>query len=46
MRFKKATNYALHTMLALIEASTDKSIGVQQLAESKRVSPTAYDAGI
>jgi len=40
MKFTKATNYALHTMLALIEASSDKSIGVQQLAESQRVSPT------
>ncbi|MDR0267962.1 RrF2 family transcriptional regulator [Paenibacillus sp.] len=40
MKFTKATNYALHTMLALIETSTVKSVGVQQLAESQGVSPT------
>ncbi|GAV13062.1 MULTISPECIES: Rrf2 family transcriptional regulator [Paenibacillus] len=40
MKFTKATNYALHTMLMLIEASTVKPVGVQQLAESQGVSPT------
>jgi len=40
MKFTKATNYALHTMLALTETSTVKSVGVQQLAESQGVSPT------
>lgn len=40
MRFSKATNYALHTMLALIETSQVKPVGVQQLAESQGVSPT------
>ncbi|MDT8977649.1 RrF2 family transcriptional regulator [Paenibacillus sp. chi10] len=40
MKFTKATNYALHTMLMLIEASTFKPVGVQQLAESQGVSPT------
>jgi len=40
MKFTKATNYALHTMLALVTASPVKPIGVQQLAESQRVSPT------
>ncbi|MDK8180326.1 RrF2 family transcriptional regulator [Paenibacillus sp. UMB4589-SE434] len=40
MKFTKATNYALHTMLALNEASQVKPIGVQQLAELQGVSPT------
>ncbi|EPY03732.1 transcriptional regulator [Paenibacillus alvei TS-15] len=40
MKFTKATNYALHTMLMLIEASNVKPVGVQQLAESQCVSPT------
>ncbi|PPA91377.1 Rrf2 family transcriptional regulator [Brevibacillus laterosporus] len=40
MRFTKATNYALHTMLMLVAASPVKPIGVQQLAESQGVSPT------
>ncbi|GGH20222.1 Rrf2 family transcriptional regulator [Paenibacillus segetis] len=40
MKFTKATNYALHTMLALIDASSVKPIGVQQLAQTQGVSPT------
>ncbi len=40
MKFTKATNYALHTMLALVESSAVKPIGVQQLAEAQGVSPT------
>lgn len=40
MKFTKATNYALHTMLMLIESSSHKPVGVQQLAESQGVSPT------
>ncbi|OPA77822.1 transcriptional regulator [Paenibacillus selenitireducens] len=40
MKFTKATNYALHTMLALIDNSPVKPIGVQQLAEIQGVSPT------
>ncbi|NEZ41869.1 Rrf2 family transcriptional regulator [Paenibacillus alvei] len=40
MKFTKATNYALHTMLTLIEASPVKPVGVQQLAEAQGVSPT------
>ncbi|TCZ80768.1 RrF2 family transcriptional regulator [Paenibacillus albiflavus] len=40
MRFTKATNYALHTMLKLFEASPVKPIGVQELAEMQGVSPT------
>ncbi|WP_232699171.1 Rrf2 family transcriptional regulator [Brevibacillus daliensis] len=40
MKFTKATNYALHTMLKLFEASPVKPIGVQELAEMQGVSPT------
>lgn len=40
MKFTKATNYALHTMLTLVTASPAKPIGVQQLAEAQGVSPT------
>ncbi|MFB0829526.1 RrF2 family transcriptional regulator [Brevibacillus laterosporus] len=40
MRFTKATNYALHTMLALVSDSPVKPVGVQQLAEVQGVSPT------
>ncbi|TCP53925.1 BadM/Rrf2 family transcriptional regulator [Tumebacillus sp. BK434] len=40
MRFTKATNYALHSMLTLVSASPAKLVGVQQLAESQGISPT------
>ncbi|SMO90730.1 Rrf2 family transcriptional regulator [Melghirimyces algeriensis] len=40
MRFTKATNYALHTMLMLVSASPAKPVSVQKLAESQGVSPT------
>lgn len=40
MKFTKATNYALHTMLVLVASSPVKPVGVQQLAESQGVSPT------
>ncbi|MFE5318836.1 Rrf2 family transcriptional regulator [Paenibacillus sp. NPDC056579] len=40
MKFSKATNYALHTMLFLAAATPNKLIGVQQLAERQGVSPT------
>jgi len=40
VRFTKATNYALHTMLELLGSSPVKPIGVQQLAELQGVSPT------
>ncbi|MEI7024841.1 Rrf2 family transcriptional regulator [Paenibacillus sp. y28] len=40
MKYSKATNYALHTMLFLAALSPDKLIGVQQLAERQSVSPT------
>lgn len=40
MKFTKATNYALHTMLMLVKEAQTKPVGVQQLAESQQVSPT------
>ncbi|MNI70757.1 HTH-type transcriptional regulator IscR [compost metagenome] len=40
MKYSKATNYALHTMLFLVAASPDRPVGVQQLAERQEVSPT------
>ncbi|MFC3745338.1 Rrf2 family transcriptional regulator [Paenibacillus sp. GCM10012306] len=40
MKYSKATNYALHTMLFMMAAGTDKPLGVQQLAERQGVSPT------
>ncbi|MBW4085725.1 RrF2 family transcriptional regulator [Paenibacillus sp. S150] len=40
MKYSKATNYALHTMLYLVAAAPNKPIGVQQLAERQGVSPT------
>lgn len=40
MRFTKATNYALHTMLILVDARPEKPVGVQPLAEALGVSPT------
>ncbi|HIW34162.1 MAG TPA: RrF2 family transcriptional regulator [Candidatus Paenibacillus intestinavium] len=40
MKFTKATNYALHTMHLLVDASPAKPVGVQQLAEMQGVSPT------
>lgn len=40
MKFSKATDYALHTMLFLTAATPQKPIGVQQLAKRQNVSPT------
>ncbi len=40
MKFSKATDYALHTMLHLALATPDRLTGVQQLAEFQGVSPT------
>ncbi|NMM53397.1 Rrf2 family transcriptional regulator [Paenibacillus aquistagni] len=40
MKYSKATNYALHTMLYLIAIAPDRPVGVQQLAEKQGVSPT------
>ncbi|GIO28940.1 hypothetical protein J2TS6_00810 [Paenibacillus albilobatus] len=41
MKFPKATDYALHTMLFLTAATPQKP-GVQQLAERQSVSPTYF----
>lgn len=40
MKYSKATDYALHTMLFLAAASPRTTVGVQQLAERQSVSPT------
>lgn len=40
MKFSKATDYALHTMLFLTAATPQKPVGVQQLAKRQNVSPT------
>lgn len=40
MKYSKATNYALHTMLYLIAFAPDRPVGVQQLADKQGVSPT------
>ena len=40
MKFSKATDYALHTMLFLAAATPEKPVGVQLLAEKQKVSQT------
>ncbi|MFC0275048.1 RrF2 family transcriptional regulator [Metabacillus herbersteinensis] len=40
MKYSKATNYALHTMVYLLLIPDGKSIGVRPLAEFLKVSPT------
>ncbi|GIN77442.1 putative HTH-type transcriptional regulator [Bacillus paralicheniformis] len=40
MKYSKATNYALHTMLFLAAGAPNTFVGVQQLAERQEVSPT------
>jgi Rrf2 family protein len=41
MKYSKATNYALHTMLFLVVLTpNNKPVGVQQLADRQGVSPT------
>lgn len=40
MKYSKATNYALHTMVYLVSLAPDKPVGVQQLADKQSVSPT------
>lgn len=40
MKYSKATDYALHTMLFLAAATPQKPVGVQQLAERQNISPT------
>lgn len=40
MKYSNATNYALHTMIHLIRLPNDSTIGVQELAEMQKLSPT------
>jgi Rrf2 family protein len=40
VKYSKATNYALHTMLHLIIAPEEEAIGVQALAQMQKISPT------
>lgn len=40
MKYSKATNYALHTMLHLMAAPEGNAVGVQTLAEMQKISPT------
>ena len=40
MKYSNATNYALHTMVHLIHLPQDSTIGVQELAEFQKLSPT------
>ncbi|WP_078578361.1 Rrf2 family transcriptional regulator [Salipaludibacillus agaradhaerens] len=40
MKYSKATDYALHTMLFLAVATPNKFVGVQELADRQKVSPT------
>jgi Rrf2 family protein len=40
MKYSKATNYALHTMLHLAATTPNQRVGVKQLAERFKVSPT------
>ncbi|MBO0587419.1 Rrf2 family transcriptional regulator [Sporosarcina sp. E16_8] len=40
MKYSKATNYALHTIMYLTSIASEKRIGVQQLAEAQGVSPS------
>lgn len=40
MKYSNATNYALHTMVYLIRVPQESTIGVQELAEIQKLSPT------
>lgn len=40
MKYSNATNYALHTMVHLIRVPQENTIGVQELAEIQKLSPT------
>ena len=40
MKYSRATNYALHTMVYLTQAPKGKSVGVEQLANMQKLSPT------
>lgn len=40
MKYSKATDYALHTVLYLARNPAEKNMGVKELAEKQNVSPT------
>lgn len=40
MKYSNATNYALHTMVHLIRMPQESTVGVQELAEIQKLSPT------
>lgn len=40
MKYSKATNYALHTMLFLVATEPEQLVSVHQLADMQKVSPT------
>lgn len=40
MKYSKATNYALHTMLFLVVMPEGEAVGVQVLAQRQKISPT------
>lgn len=40
MKYSNATNYALHTMVHMMRQSEGEPIGVQELAEMQKLSPT------
>ncbi|MDZ5712639.1 Rrf2 family transcriptional regulator [Jeotgalibacillus haloalkalitolerans] len=40
MKYSNATNYALHTMVYLTIQQGEKLVGVQELADMQRLSPT------
>ncbi|MFS0873597.1 RrF2 family transcriptional regulator [Paenibacillus xylanilyticus] len=40
MKYSKATNYALHTMLHLVITEPEQLVSVHQLADLQKVSPT------
>lgn len=40
MKYSKATNYALHTMIYLASVQKGKAVGVEQLASIQKLSPT------
>ncbi len=43
MKYSKATNYALHTMVFLTLNPNGKSMSVESLAEMQKLSPTYWD---
>lgn len=40
MKYSNATNYALHTMVHIMRQAEGEPIGVQELAEMQKLSPT------